>query len=68
MAVIFGFDLEDQIFENQVSMKADQLSESMQLEAGARQTVTGLEMEYFQGRSEERRVGKEGRSRGSPCH
>ncbi|WP_430414782.1 sensor histidine kinase [Parasphingorhabdus sp.] len=49
MAVMFGFDLEDQIFENQVSMKADQLSESMQLEAGARQTVTGLEMEYFQG-------------------
>lgn len=49
MAVMFGFDLEDQIFENQVSMKADQLSESVQLESGARQTVSGLEMEYFQG-------------------
>lgn len=49
MAVMFGFDLEDQIFENQVSMKADQLSESVQLDSGVKQTVSGLEMEYFQG-------------------
>jgi signal transduction histidine kinase len=49
MAVMFGFDLEDQIFENQVSTKADQLSESVQPESGTRQTVSGLEMEYFQG-------------------
>ncbi len=49
MAVLFVFDLEDQIFENQVSMKADELSSSMQYEETKSGTVSGLEMQYYNG-------------------
>lgn len=48
VAAISSFDLEDQIFENQVSLKADQLlaSQASSARDGA-QTVTGLEMQYY---------------------
>lgn len=49
MAVMFQFSLEDEIFGNQVSLKADQLSLLGQHERGTKKTVSGLEMEYFQG-------------------
>lgn len=49
MAVMFQFSLEDEIFGNQVSVKADQLSSSVQYEKGTKRTVSGLEMEYFHG-------------------
>ena len=49
LAVMFGFDLEDQIFENQISIKADQLIAAPPLEHGTRATVSGLEMQHFQG-------------------
>ncbi len=49
MAVMFQFSLEDEIFGNQVGMKADQLSSSVQYEKGTKRTVSGLEMEYFHG-------------------
>ncbi len=52
MAVMFQFSLEDEIFGNQVSLKADQLSLSGQHERGTKKTVSGLEMEYFQGTEE----------------
>ncbi len=48
VAAISSFDLEDQIFENQVSLKADQLLASHDNSAGdGAQTVTGLEMQYY---------------------
>lgn len=49
MAVMFQFSLEDEIFGNQVSVKADQLSSSVQYEKGTNRIVSGLEMEYFHG-------------------
>jgi signal transduction histidine kinase len=52
MFVMFGFDLEDQIFDYQVTKAADDLVESEQLTHNTSGTVRSLEMLYFVGTSE----------------
>ncbi|WP_229954213.1 sensor histidine kinase [Parasphingorhabdus litoris] len=50
IAVLSSFDLEDQIFENQVSRKADEIAATQRTSSSARgEKVTGLEMEHYLG-------------------
>ncbi len=49
LTVVFAFDLEDQIFESQVSLKADEMSLSQPHQAGTGGTVSTLEMQYYYG-------------------
>jgi len=48
LSVMFGFDLEDEIFDNQVSVKADQLVNTYPA-LHANGDVSGMEMQYFIG-------------------
>lgn len=49
MAVMVAFDLEDQIFENQVSIAADELASSIPDEQIRSGMISGLEMQYYNG-------------------
>ncbi len=49
LAAMFVFDLEDNIFENQVSVEADKLSQTMPLDGKTSGIVRSLEMQYYVG-------------------
>ena len=49
LTVLFAFNLEDKIFENQVSVKADEIAISQSYQVGTAGAVSGLEMQYYHG-------------------
>jgi len=49
MIILFGFDLEDQIFDFQVTRALERLADADELPKGASGTVKSLEMQYYIG-------------------